>query len=116
MNHGVALLKTIRFIIQICRGVIRDNQVRRTLMFYTTVGVMLQLFFGATFLWNWLRAHPLVFLGYWAACGWFTMLAALLAIYDLIRVRAAGRDAEKELREKCLRGDQPNAKHDTDED
>jgi hypothetical protein len=100
MADGHAALNNIRFIIQICRGVIRSHRVRRTLMFYDVLAVLLLIFAGSTFLWSWLRERPLLFLGYWAACGWLTILAALLAIYDMARVRIEARRAAEQLRDQ----------------
>jgi len=99
MADGFAALNYVRLIIQVCRGIIRSHHVRRTLMFYDVLVVLLLLFVGSTFLWEWLRVHPLVFLGYWAACGWLTILAAVLAIYDMIRVRLEARRGDQQLRE-----------------
>jgi len=90
----------LRLIIQVCRGIIRSHHVRRTLMFYDVLVVLVLLFLGSTLLWEWLRAHPMVFLGYWAACGWLTILAAVLAVYDMIRVRVEARHRENQLREE----------------
>lgn len=104
MADGFGDVNTVRFIIQICRGIIRSTRVRRTLMFYDVLIVLLLMFLGSTFFWPWLRDHPLFFLGYWTACGWLTIVAALLAIYDLIRVRLEAREARKQLREEYFPG------------
>ncbi len=94
-----------KFIIQISKGLIRDQRARRTLMFYTVLVSLVLLFAGSTFLWSLLREHPLVFLGYWAGCAWITLLAVLLAFYDMAKVRGEARRErrriERELAEKA---------------
>jgi hypothetical protein len=68
-------------------------------MFYDVLLVLALLFTGVTFLWEWLRGHPFIFLVYWAVCGWLTILAAVMAVYDMLRVRIEARHAEEKLRE-----------------
>jgi hypothetical protein len=115
MADGLAAVNYLRLIIQICKGLIRSHRVRRTIMFWDVILVLLLSFAGATFFWNWLRANPVWFLGYWAACGWFTILAAVLAVYDMIRVRLEGRRAEERLHDKYFPGkddsDEPHDSH-----
>ncbi len=70
------------------------------MMFYGVIFALVLLFAGSTLLWNLLRDHPLAFLVYWAVCAWITLLAVLLAIYDILRVRADARQALRRLREE----------------
>ncbi|HEY3900750.1 MAG TPA: hypothetical protein VGM54_19225 [Chthoniobacter sp.] len=100
MADGLAAVNYLRLVIQICKGVIRSHRVRRTIMFWNVLAVLVLAFLGSTFFWSWLRANPVWFLGYWALCGWLTILAAVLAVYDMIRVRLEGRHAEGRLHEK----------------
>jgi hypothetical protein len=86
-----------KLILQLTRSFVRDVRMRRTLMFYLALGAMLTLFAGAVLLDATLRAHPFIFLGYWAVCGWLTLAAMLLAIFDLLAVRAAAREARRKL-------------------
>jgi predicted MFS family arabinose efflux permease len=90
-------LNNAKFIIQVSKGLIRQAKARRLLMFYSVLVALVLLFAGATFLWPFLREHPILFIGYWAACGWITILAALLSVYDLARVRSEARQARREL-------------------
>jgi hypothetical protein len=105
-------VKYIRFILQVCKGVIRDHRVRRTVMFYDVMGVLLLLFLGSTFFWNWLRQHPVIFLSYWGACGWLTILAACLAVYDLIVLRVEARREQRRLKREML-GQESDSSHDS---
>ena len=108
-----AVVNNVRFIIQASKGFIRDHRMRRTLMFYNALVVLVMSFLGATFFWPWLREHTLFFLGYWAACAWFTILAACLAIYDLIRVRLEAREVERQIKKKFLHSQNSDSSHDS---
>ena len=114
MEEGGVAVNNVQFIIQVSKGVIRDHRVRRTLMFYDVLVVLVLSFLGATFFWSWLREHPFFFLGYWAVCAWLTVLAVLLAIYDLAKVRSEARQARQQLKKEFLRGDIPDSSHDSD--
>jgi hypothetical protein len=77
-----------KLIIAITRGLIRNQHTRRTTMFVILVAALLMLFCGATFLLVTLTEHPLAFVCYWVACAWLTLSATLLALFDLLTVRA----------------------------
>jgi uncharacterized membrane protein YbhN (UPF0104 family) len=72
------------------------------LMFYSVVIAIVLVFSGATLLWPLLRNHPFLFLGYWAVSVWVTLLAVLLALYDLVKIREEGQKERKRLREEYL--------------
>ncbi len=80
-----------RLVIEISRGLIRSRTNRRSLMFYVVLVAIFLLFLGATVFDPWLSERPLLFLGYWAICAWLTLLAILIAIFDLLMVRAGLR-------------------------
>lgn len=101
-----------RFIIQICKGLIRSHRARRMLMFYDVLVVLVLMFAGSTVLWNWLRARPLIFLGYWGVCAWLTVLAAMLAIYDILIIRQTAKHERRRLEEDLNRRDS-NDSHDS---
>ena len=96
------------------RGLIVDQHLRRQTMYYTEIAEMVMIFAGGTFLEDWLdwHYHVMRFAGYWLACGWLTILTALLAVYDLLMLRLQHRILRRELRARCL-GEQH--RHDTDE-
>jgi hypothetical protein len=89
------------------RGLIRDQKARRQTMFYIVLVALLMLFCGATFLAPVLnpKEHPGWFISYWAVCGWITATAVLLAIFDLLLVRAQGRALRGGLAEKLADSD-----------
>src|SRR5439155_7077056 len=105
MADEPARLRIVSFAIHSARGVIRDQSTRRWVMFITLVIAMLMLFSGSTFLQPFLspREHPGWFLLFWLACAWLTMTALLLALFDLLILRAQDRAARKILREKTDR-------------
>jgi hypothetical protein len=65
------------------------------------------LFAGSTFLSESLT--PWGFIVYWGVCGWLTLAALLLALWDLLLVRAAARRERRKLEKKILE------RHDHDE-
>lgn len=91
-----------RLIIPITRGIIREQRVRRSVIFFVMLGALAMLFVGATFLDHWLREHPALFVLYWFACAWATLTAMLLAFYDLIAVRAANARERRRLAAELL--------------
>ncbi len=102
IGESRAAVTNVRFIIQISKGLIRDLRMRRLVMFYGVIVALVLLFVGSTLLWSFLRDHPLLFLGYWAVCAWITLLAVLLAIYDILRVRAEARLALRRMRDEIV--------------
>lgn len=99
----------MKWIILISKGLIRDQNMRRHAMFYIVLTAVVMLFVGSTFLNSYLIARPMTFLGFWAVCGWLTILALLLAVYDLLVVRAQARRAARQLREEILRRERNEA-------
>ena len=73
-------------------------------MFYGIVAAGAMLVFGATLLDGWLRENLARFLGYWLVCAWLTLLALLLALFDLLLLRAQGRRVQRELRKRLTPG------------
>ena len=106
-------MNNVQFVIQICRGIIRSQRVRRTLMFWDVIVVLVMMFLGSTFFWPWLREHPFIFLGYWAACAWLTIRAALLAVYDMAKVRLEAKRAHEKLKRELMRDDDSESSHDS---
>jgi hypothetical protein len=88
------------FAIHSARGLIRDQNTRRTAMFVLLVVALVLLFSGSTFLRSILnpRQHPVWFILFWFVCIWLTFTALLLAIFDMLMVRAQTRKAGKILR------------------
>ncbi len=107
-------MNNVRFVIQISKGLIRDQRVRRTLMFYNVLAVLLLIFAGSTVLWTWLRGHPLFFIGFWGLCAWLTLLAVLLALYDMAKVRLDAKRARRQLEQDYLNTQKDHTPDDSD--
>ena len=71
-------------------------------MFFVMLGALVLLFLGATFLDGWLREHPVIFAFYWLACAWATLTSVLLALYDLLSIRAGVRRERRRLASEIL--------------
>ncbi len=96
-------MNNAKFIIQVSRGLIRNARARRLVMFYSVLIALVLLFLGAVFQWPPPREHPLLFVGYWFVCAWLTLLAVLLALYDLLKVRAEAQRARRLLEAGTLK-------------
>jgi protein-S-isoprenylcysteine O-methyltransferase Ste14 len=93
-------LRTTSFFIHATRGVIRDQTTRRKTMFVLLVVALVLLFSGSTLLHSILnpREHLGLFIFYWLVCAWLTLTAMLLAVFDMLVIRAHGRKARQILR------------------
>jgi len=92
-------------IVALTRVFIRDSRIRRSLMFYLALAALLMVFVGSALIDSTLRAHPFLFLAYWGICAWLTATCALLAVFDLLIVRAAGRAARRQLERNLMPDD-----------
>jgi hypothetical protein len=101
------LLGVFRFIIHFTRGLIREQRTRRSVMFFGMLGTLIWLFVGATFLDAPLRQRPFLFVLYWLACAWVTLLVVLLALFDLLMVRAAAQREKRRLAQEMLKPQNP---------
>jgi hypothetical protein len=88
------------FALHSARGLIRDQRMRRHTMFVLLIVALALLFCGSTFLRSVFNPHehPGWFMLFWFVCIWLTFTAFLLAIFDMLIVRAQARKAEKILR------------------
>ncbi len=95
-------LRFVSFAIHATRGLLRDQNTRRKTMFIVVIAALLLLFAGSTFLAPVLDPHlrPGWFIFYWLVCAWITVTAALLAVFDLLLVRARGRAEKRSLAQK----------------
>jgi undecaprenyl pyrophosphate phosphatase UppP len=98
-------LKVPSFAAHSARGILRDQRTRRRWMFVILLAAVVIVLAGATVLQEWLDPHEHFarFLFYWFVCAWFTVTAVLLAIFDMLAVRAQGRAERREL-ERQARG------------
>ncbi|MDQ2868419.1 MAG: hypothetical protein M3R59_08435 [Verrucomicrobiota bacterium] len=84
------------------RGLIRDQRTRRRAMFFMLIVAMLMVFAGVSFRQSALspKEHPIWIILYWAACGWITFTALLLALFDVLMVRLQARTERRALQQK----------------
>ena len=90
----------VPFTILATRGVLRDQSSRRKTMAISLGVALFLLVTGLSVFQTWLNPHehPWRFILFWLACAWVTVLAILLALFDLLMVRAQERAARKALR------------------
>lgn len=71
---------------------------------------------GLTVLRPWLdpHEHPWRFILYWLACAWEIVLVLLLALFDLLMVRAQTRAAKRLLQEQFRSGNSPESSEERD--
>ena len=92
----------MRFLLQICLGLVRDQTQRRHALSILVTAALLMLFLGSTFLSSWLMTRPFWFFIFWFACMWLTVLTFLMAGYDLLVVRKAAREEQRLLRKEIF--------------
>jgi hypothetical protein len=92
--------QVVPFSIHATRGLLRDERSRRKTMAVSLLVAIVMLIAGLTVLRPWLdwHAHPWRFIFYWFACAWETLLVLLLALLDILLIRAQARDAQKAIR------------------
>lgn len=92
-------LPSASFIVHATRGLIREQRTRRMVMMGLLVIALLMLVAGSTVLQDTLdaRQHVGRFILFWVGCAWLTITALLLALLDLLMVRAQGRAEQKAL-------------------
>jgi hypothetical protein len=101
----------VPFTIQVTRGLLRDERSRRRTIGISLLVAVVMLVGGLTVLRSWLdpHEHPWRFVFFWFACAWETVLVLLLALLDLLLVRAQARAARKAFREGFSSGTLPHS-------
>lgn len=80
-------------------------------MMVVSVVTVLMLVAGLTVLRSWLEPHehPWRFIVYWLVCAWNTILIFLLALLELLLVRAEARAARRALRQNLAPNTTPGS-------
>jgi hypothetical protein len=101
----------VPFTVHATRGLLRDQQSRRKTMTVSLIIAVVLMVAGLTVLRPWLdpQEHPWRFILYWLACAWEIVLVLLLALFDLLLVRAQTRAARKLLAEQFRKGSAPES-------
>ena len=104
-------LRVAPFAVHATRGLLRDQQARRKTMAITLVIAVVFTVAGMTVLRPWLdpHEHPWRFILYWLACAWEIVLVLLLALFDVLMVRAQTRAAKRLLQEQFRSGSSSEA-------
>jgi hypothetical protein len=99
------------FAIQVTRGLLRDERSRRKTMGISLLIVVVMVITGLTVLRPWLNPHehPWRFVFFWFACAWETILVLLLALLDLLLLRAQARAARRVLQEEASARTSPDS-------
>lgn len=72
-------------------------------MFYIMIVALTMLFVGVAFIPDqWARNHVWLFICYWLVCAWFTVAAMLLAVFDILLIRAADRVRRRQIEREIL--------------
>jgi heme/copper-type cytochrome/quinol oxidase subunit 2 len=95
-------LQTTSFAVHATRGLIRDPKTRRIAMVVVLTVALVLMVLGSTVLRAALDPHqrPGWFIFFWLVCAWLTITAMLLALFDLLMLRANARRARRELHEE----------------
>ncbi|MDD5349742.1 MAG: hypothetical protein PHQ12_05980 [Chthoniobacteraceae bacterium] len=91
------LPKSVSFILLVTKGILRDRMMRRRVLSWLVFAVLAVMGIGIFLLDDWLMAHPVLFLLYWGGCLWLTLTFGLLALYDLLVVRAEAARERRRL-------------------
>ena len=92
-----------RTILLLTKGIIRDQRLRRLMMFWIMIVALVMLFLGSWLLSDrWGREHPWLYLGFWFVCAWLTLTGMLLALLDILVLRATQRAARRVLEKQIL--------------
>ena len=107
----------VPFTVHATRGLLRDQRSRRKTMAISLAIALLLLVAGLTVLRPWLdpHEHPWRFILFWLACAWETVLVLLLALFDLLLLRAKSRAERKAFREDLAKGRTPPSPIEDDE-
>ena len=99
-------LQVAPFAVHATRGLLRDPGSRRKTMAISIALALILVVIGLTGLRSSLdpHQHPVRFIIFWFACGWITITALLLALLDILLVRAEARRARQKLREEATPG------------
>lgn len=101
MNAPTEIRPVLRLVILLSQGILRDPRMRRVAMLSLMGTAVVMLFLGSWLLSDaWAREHPWLYFVYWAVCGWLTLTGVLLAVLDVLLIRAAARATRRHLEQQ----------------
>lgn len=87
-----------RTIILLSKGILRDTRLRRNVMLWLMAAALVMLFLGSWLMSDdWARRHYVLYFLYWAFCLWITLTAVLLAVFDMLIIRATARAMRRQI-------------------
>lgn len=106
----MGVLVVYKVILLLTKGIIRDQVARRKMMFWIMLVALVMLFAGSVFIPDqWARQHPWTTIAYWGVCALLTFTGMLLALLDILLIRAMHRAARRAM-ERGLLGEEPKDK------
>ncbi len=87
----------LQLVLAITRGIVQDPRLRRRVLGGVLGAALLLLAFGAFPLAHWLERHVVLFLLYWGAVAWLTVLAMLMALFEILVTRQQAIRERREL-------------------
>ncbi len=94
----------IQLVLLLIKGILRNQQARRKWMFWIMLAALALLFAGTVLLTDrWAREHPWMYLLYWLLCAWLTIAALLMALLDILILRAAHRIQRRKIEDQILK-------------
>ncbi len=102
-----------RAIILLTKGILRNTRLRRNIMMWIMLAAMLMLFLGSWLIPDaWARKHVWLYFLYWAICTWLTIAGLLLAVFDILIIRAAARAMQRRIEQDIAHIDARSAQSD----
>jgi hypothetical protein len=102
-----------RAIILLTKGILRNTRLRRNIMMWIMLAAMLMLFLGSWLIPDaWARKHVWLYFLYWAVCTWLTIAGLLLAVFDILIIRAAARAMQRRIEQDIAHIDAQSAQSD----
>ncbi|MCB1099536.1 MAG: hypothetical protein KDN22_28455 [Verrucomicrobiae bacterium] len=94
----------LQTILLISRALLHDKEARRKLMFYSCIVTMVLVFGGVFLPVGAFQKSPVLSIIYVAVCFASVLFMLLLALYDLLAVRAQHRSEMRKLRKQIQEG------------
>jgi len=89
-----------RLVILFTKGILRDSRMRRAAMLWLMGSAVVMMFLGSWLLSDhWAHEHFALYFLYWAACAWLTVAGLLLAVFDILIIRATARAVRRRIEE-----------------
>lgn len=111
-----AIVGVFKAILLLSKGIIRDQTMRRKMMFWVMLAAIIMFSAGWAFITDqWIRENPWLGIGYYLVCAWLLLTAMLLALMDILVLRAIHRAARRKIERDLIKreeelGREPEAK------